>query len=69
MSWREPAPGEREAGERTWEVVRSAYTERVAAPRRRDRRMLVAAAAGVVVLAVALSPPGLAVWSSLRDAD
>jgi hypothetical protein len=66
--WREPAPGEHEAGERGWEVVRRAYDERLPAPRRRDRRPLIALAVGVAILAAALSPPGLAVWGSLRDA-
>jgi hypothetical protein len=61
-------PGERESADRSWEVVRRAYAERVPAPRRRDRRPLVAAAVGIAVLAAALSPPGLAVWGSLRDA-
>jgi hypothetical protein len=66
--WRDSAPGERESAERSWEVVRRAYAERLPAPRRRDHRPLLALAAGVVVLAAALSPPGLAVWGSLRDA-
>jgi len=66
--WRDPAPDERESGERSWEVVRRAYAERLTAPRRRDRRPLLALVAAVVVLAAALSPPGLAVWGSLRDA-
>lgn len=66
--WRDPVPGERETLERGWGVVRRAYEERVPAPRRRDRRPLLALAAGVVVLAAAFSPPGLAVWGSLRDA-
>ena len=29
MSWHDPAPNEREAAERTWEVVRRAWEERV----------------------------------------
>jgi dipeptidyl aminopeptidase/acylaminoacyl peptidase len=61
-------PGEREAGDRTWEVVRGAYAERVPSPRARDKRLLVAVAIGVALLAAALSPPGHAVWGSLRDA-
>ena len=48
--------------------MRSAYAERLPSPRRRDRRLLFALAAGVVAAAAALSPPGLAVWGSLRDA-
>jgi hypothetical protein len=66
--WREPVQGEQESAERSWAVVRRAYDERLPAPRRRDRRPLVAVAAGVAILAAALSPPGLAVWGSLRDA-
>jgi hypothetical protein len=66
--WHEPAPGEREAGERSWEVVRQGYEERLPAPRERSWRPLAAVAVGVAILAAALSPPGLAVWGSLRDA-
>lgn len=65
--WQEPAPDERESLERSWSVVRRAYAERLPAPRSRDRRPLLALAAGIAVLAAALSPPGLAVWGSLRD--
>jgi WD40-like Beta Propeller Repeat len=67
-SWREPAPDEREAADRSWSVVRAAFEERIPVPRRRNRRPLAAAAIGVAVLAAAFSPPGLAVWGSLRDA-
>jgi hypothetical protein len=66
--WADPAPGERKAGERGWEVVRRAYDERLPAPRRRDRRPFVLVAVAAAVVAAALSPPGLAVWGSLRDA-
>jgi len=69
MSWQESAPGEREAGERSWEVVREAFDQRVPSPRQRNRRPLVAAIAiAVGILAASFSPPGLAVWSSIRDA-
>jgi WD40-like Beta Propeller Repeat len=68
VSWREPAPGEREAGDRTWEVVRAAFGERLPAPRSRDWRPLVALAAGVAILAAAFTPPGHAVLDSIRDA-
>jgi hypothetical protein len=66
--WQDPVSGERESAERSWEVVRLAYDERLPAPRRRDRRLLIVVAVGIAVLAAALSPPGLAVWGSLRDA-
>jgi hypothetical protein len=68
MRWDAPAPGEREAGERSWNVVRSAYGERVPVPRRRDWRPVVAVAAAAAIVAAAFSPPGLAVLDSLRDA-
>lgn len=67
-AWHEPAPGEREAGERSWPVVRESFEGRISAPRRRDRRPLIVVAIAVAVLAAAFSPPGLAVWGSLRDA-
>jgi hypothetical protein len=66
--WREPAPGERESAERNWDVMRRAYAERLPSERRRDRSPVIALAAALVVLAAALSPPGHAVWGSLRDA-
>jgi dipeptidyl aminopeptidase/acylaminoacyl peptidase len=66
--WQEPAPGEREAGERSLDVVRSAFEERIPVPRRRDWRPFVAVAVGAAILAAAFTPPGHAVWSSLRDA-
>jgi hypothetical protein len=63
------APHEREAEERTWQVVSAAYADRepVAWPRR-HLRPLVAAAVGAAVLAAALSPPGRSVVHSLRKA-
>jgi hypothetical protein len=67
-SWNDPAPGEREAAERTWEVLRTAYEERIRVPRRRDWRPLAVAVAAVVVVAAAVTPPGHAVFGSLRDA-
>jgi Tol biopolymer transport system component len=68
VRWTEPVPGEAESAERSWHVVRRAYDERLPAPRRRDRRLLAAVVVGAAVVAAALSPPGLAVWGSLRDA-
>ena len=63
------APGEREAGERAWAVVRRAYAERepVTWPRRHARPLVAAAVLGALV-AAALSPPGRSVVHSLRKA-
>jgi hypothetical protein len=63
------APGEQEAQERAWAVVRRAYEERqpVAWPRR-HARPLAAAALVAAVAAAALSPPGRSVVQSLREA-
>jgi hypothetical protein len=62
-------PGEHEARERAWQVVRAAYAERepVARPR---RRLVPAVALGLaaVVAAVALTPPGRAVVDGVRKA-
>jgi hypothetical protein len=66
--WDEPAPGERESGDRTWNVVRDACEERIRVPRKRDRRPIVLAVAAAVVVAGAVTPPGHAVFGSLRDA-
>jgi hypothetical protein len=66
--WNAPAPGEREAADRSWEVVRSAFEERISVPRKRDWRPVVAFAFAVALLAAAFSPPGNAVLGSLRDA-
>ena len=62
------APGEHEAEERTWAVVRRAYAERepVAWPRRHARPLVAAAVVGAVI-AAALSPPGRSVVRSLRE--
>jgi WD40 repeat protein len=66
--WDEAAPGEREGGDRTWNVVREAYEERIRMPRKRDRRPIALAVAAAVVVAGAVTPPGHAVFGSLRDA-
>lgn len=71
MRWNDPAPHEREAEERSWEVVRSAYEQRVPAARPsavRRRWPVAALAVGLAIAAAALSPPGTAVLGSLRDA-
>ena len=66
--WREPAPGERESEERSWPVVRAAFAVREPVPRKRARWPIFAAAGAAAVVAAALSPPGLAVLGSIRDA-
>lgn len=68
MNWRDPAPGEREAGERAWHVVRAAFEEHLPTPQRRDWRPFAIAAVAAAVVAAALSPPGQAVFGSIRDA-
>jgi hypothetical protein len=63
------APGEHDAQERAWEVVRAAYEQRepVSWPRR-HWQPLVAVAVVAAVVAAALSPPGRSVVHSLREA-
>jgi WD40 repeat protein len=70
MRWNTPAPGERDAQERAWKIVRSAWAEREPVARRRAVRRwpVLAFAAGLAILAAALSPPGMAVLGSLKDA-
>ena len=56
--------------DRAWEVVRRAYEERSPTPRRRSTRLALAATAAAVaaVVVAALSPPGQAVFKSVREA-
>jgi hypothetical protein len=68
LTWDDPAPGEREAGDRAWRVVRAAFEERLPAPKRRDWRPFAIAAIAAAVIAAALSPPGQAVFGSIRGA-
>jgi hypothetical protein len=64
----ERIPADREAEDRAWAVVRSAYVERESVPRRRIRARWSVAAVGVaaVCAAAALSPPGRAVVNAVR---
>jgi WD domain, G-beta repeat len=63
----ERVPADREAEERTWEVVRAAYAEREQVRVRPRRRLMLATAAlAVAVAAAALSPPGRAVVDAVR---
>jgi hypothetical protein len=61
-------PGEVEAGERTWDVVRAAYATRERVPwiERHSRAVLVVAAAAALAVA-AVSPPGRALVEEVRD--
>ena len=61
-------PGEHEARERSWAVVRAAFAEREPVPRRRSWRPVVAVALALVVVAGLLSPPGRAVLDEIREA-
>jgi hypothetical protein len=61
-------PGEAEAEQRSWEVVRAAYADRT--PVRttyRARRLALAVAAGAGLLAIGLSPAGAKVGDWVRD--
>lgn len=64
----DPVPGEQEAGQRAWEVVRSSYTSRERVPwiERHSRLVLVVAAAAVLGVA-AVTPPGQAVVERVRE--
>jgi hypothetical protein len=63
----ERVPADREAEERTWDVVRAAYAEREHVRARPPRRLMLAAVAlAVAVAAAALSPPGRAVVDAVR---
>jgi hypothetical protein len=61
-------PGEIEAGERTWNVVRAAYATRERVPwiERHSRAVLVVAAAAALAVA-AVSPPGRALVEEVRE--
>jgi hypothetical protein len=61
-------PGEHEARERTWEVVRAAFAERERVPRA-PRRLAPALAFAVVAAALvaAFTPPGRAVVDKVRE--
>ena len=60
-------PGEHEARERSWAVVRSAFAEREPTPRRRSWKPVAAIALALVVVAGLLSPPGRAVLDDIRE--
>jgi hypothetical protein len=62
-------PGEHEARERAWALVRTAYAERDPEPARRlTLRPILVAAAVTALVAAALSPAGRAVLDGVREA-
>ena len=61
-------PGEHEARERSWSVVRAAYGERDPQPRRRSWKPAVVLVAAAALVAAALTPPGRAVLDEVQDA-
>jgi hypothetical protein len=60
-------PGEHEARERSWAVVRTAFAEREPQPRRRSWKPVAAIAFVLVIAAGLLSPPGRAVLDGVRE--
>ncbi|MBA3735617.1 MAG: hypothetical protein H0W90_10550 [Actinobacteria bacterium] len=66
--WQTPAPGERESEERSWQIVQAAYQERIPSARPRPWRPVLVAGVAALLLAGILSPPGHAVFGSLREA-
>jgi hypothetical protein len=64
----EPAPGEQEAGERAWSIVRAAHTGRDRVPWLERHSRLVVVLAAIAALAVAaVTPPGRAVVDTVRE--
>jgi hypothetical protein len=60
-------PGEHEARERSWALVRAAFAEREPQPQRRSWKPVVAIATALVALAGLLSPPGRAMLDEVRE--
>jgi hypothetical protein len=60
-------PGEHEARERSWAVVRAAFAEREPTRRRRSWKPIAAVAVVLVAVAGLLSPPGRAVLGGIRE--
>jgi len=62
----ESVPVDRDAEERTWQVVRAAFEEREPVARRRPPYAIALVAVAAVVVAAALSPPGRAVVDAVK---
>jgi hypothetical protein len=63
-----PVPGEAEAGERAWSVVRAAHAERARVPWiERHSRVVVVLAAVAALAVAAVTPPGRAVVDTVRN--
>jgi len=60
-------PGEHEARERSWAVVRAAFAERQPQPPQRSWKPVAAIALALVIAAGLLSPPGRAVLDGVRE--
>jgi hypothetical protein len=64
----DPVPGEQEAGQRAWEVVRSSYASRERVPwLERHSRLVVVLALVAAVGVAAVTPPGQAVVDRMRE--
>jgi hypothetical protein len=65
---RDPVPGEQEAEQRAWEVVRSSYASRERVPWiERHSRLVIVLALMAAVGVAAVTPPGRAVVDRMRD--
>src|SRR5215217_7615475 len=65
---RDPAPGESEAGERAWVIVREAHVGRDRVPWvERHSRLIVVVALLAALAVAAVSPPGRAVVDTVRE--
>ena len=65
-----PVPGELEARQRSWQIVRAAFDVREPVPQDRPSpwRPVLALAGGFALVAALVSPPGRAVLNEVRDA-
>jgi hypothetical protein len=61
-------PGEHDARERTWALVRAAHAEREPEPRRISSRPIAVALAAAALVAAIASPPGRSLVGAVREA-